>query len=296
MGRGDFVSACPKLAESQGLDPQVGTLLNLAYCYENSGKTATALSTWMEAASFAAEKKQQDREQFALDRARWLEPHLLRVVIRVAPQPVYDRIALTVDGAPFERSRWGVPTPMDTGEHELRADAPGRTSWSSRYSVEEGHVPSILIPVLAPIEAPAPQSGHAVVSSGLERPGADSSGRRSARAGHVLSPYALVAGGIGVAAVAVGAGFGIAGLVNVNEASSDRNCLPSACDAHEAENTRAKHDATAADVSFALAAVAGVTGFVLWFATGTGHESLGHVSLQAGAASGSGTVVLSGRW
>lgn len=125
---------------------------------------------------------------------------------------------------------------------------------------------------------------------------ADSLGRRSTRAGHTLSPYALVAGGVGVAALAVGAGFGIAGLVNVNEASGNKDCLPSACDAHEAESARAKHDATAADVSFAIAAVAGVTGLVLWFATGSGYDFPGHVSLRAGVSPGSATVTLGGRW
>jgi hypothetical protein len=299
MGRGDFASACPKLAESEALDPQVGTLLNLAYCYENVGKTATALSTWMEAASFAAAKKQQGREQFALLRAHWLEPHLLRVTIRVAPQPAYDSIALTVDGAAFERSRWGVPVPMDRGEYEVRAEAPGFANWSSHFSVDEGHAPTIAVPVLAPVVPPATQPSSPIASDQHEGPSAAAFRRESVSNGRrpALLSYAIIAGGVGLAALAVGGTFGIAGIINANEASNNKVCASSAClDAHNAENRRAIYDGDAADMSFAVAAAAGATGLILWLAAGSGHAPPGHVSIQAGVAPGLASVTVGGPW
>src|SRR5580658_1649767 len=53
LATGKLVEACDKFAESQKLDPAVGTLLNLGDCYAKRGMTATAWATFMLAASTA---------------------------------------------------------------------------------------------------------------------------------------------------------------------------------------------------------------------------------------------------
>src|SRR4051794_21941124 len=73
MASGDYAAACPKFAASQKLDPGVGTLLNLADCYEKKGQTASAWGEFLEAASAARAIGSKEREQAARDRAQSLE-------------------------------------------------------------------------------------------------------------------------------------------------------------------------------------------------------------------------------
>src|SRR5262249_13171001 len=65
MKQNSFADACPKLEESERIDPAVGTLLYLGECYERVGKTASAWATFREAASLASTSNQADRARVA---------------------------------------------------------------------------------------------------------------------------------------------------------------------------------------------------------------------------------------
>src|SRR6187402_592492 len=79
-----YGDACPKLAESQRLDPGGGTLLNLAICHENEGRLATAWTEFNEALGVARREGRTDREQEATDHAQRLERLLPRLTVVVA--------------------------------------------------------------------------------------------------------------------------------------------------------------------------------------------------------------------
>ena len=81
MSAGKYAEACPKLAESQKLDPGVGTQFHLSDCYEKLGQTASAWAGFLEAASSTKSMGQGDREKVARDRAAALAPRLSKLTI-----------------------------------------------------------------------------------------------------------------------------------------------------------------------------------------------------------------------
>src|SRR5262245_3168255 len=83
MQAGRYDVACDNLAESQRLDPAVGTLLNLADCREHQGRTATAWAIWLEAAAAARTAGQAERESLARQRAEALKTRLVTLTIEV---------------------------------------------------------------------------------------------------------------------------------------------------------------------------------------------------------------------
>jgi tetratricopeptide (TPR) repeat protein len=163
MSEGRYDEACPKLEESQRLDPATGTLLNLASCHENQGRLATAWFEYLDAVTLARRDGRADRVAFAQGRLAELEPKLSRLTLIVPETADYPGLELELDGARIGKAARGVPTPVDPGAHVVEVRAPGRQS--VRLSVEIGSVAeqkTLTIPELAPttpepVPAPAPK-------------------------------------------------------------------------------------------------------------------------------------------
>src|SRR5258708_3181799 len=65
VGEGRYADACVKFEQSQKLDPGMGTLFNLADCFEHVGKTASAWAGFLDVAAQAKAATQTQREQAA---------------------------------------------------------------------------------------------------------------------------------------------------------------------------------------------------------------------------------------
>jgi tetratricopeptide (TPR) repeat protein len=289
----DYEEACPLFAESYALDPNVGVLLNLAYCYEGAHRATSAWRIWIAAANAADARGEPARAAFARERARDLEADLLRATIAVTSQAAAG-VEVRIDGAPLAQERWGTEIPLDEGEHEIEAGGEGLRPWSSRFFVEPGRAPALVtVPELVPTGPPP-----------AERAPPPDRGAPSERGTPVLRTVAWTAFGAGLAALAVGAGFGIAGLVTENTATQDRdcvstrgsrNCNPAGMDDLALE----RRDMRVAEASYALGGGLLVTAAAMWLLSrGAPARSTraARVVVAPAWARGAGRMVLSGTW
>jgi serine/threonine-protein kinase len=164
---GKFVLACPKFAESQRLDPQLGTLLHLADCYEKNGQTASAWATFREAAELAATKG-DSRAQLAKDRAQTLASKQSTLAVVVPKESEIAGLEIERDGQSINAAMWGTAVAIDPGKYRIAAHAPNREPWTHEVTVTEPGKTVVTVPMLAPLRSPSAAAGLAS-PAGTER-------------------------------------------------------------------------------------------------------------------------------
>jgi hypothetical protein len=146
---GKVAEACSRLAESHRLSAKGRTLLELAACHEKQGKLATAWSEYIDVGAAARKEGNKRLEGEAKARGSRLELRLPRLTLSVRSGAEVDGFELKLDGATIDSSGWGQPRPLDPGEHEVSASAPGRQSWEFKVALGPGDKKSVAVPVLA---------------------------------------------------------------------------------------------------------------------------------------------------
>jgi hypothetical protein len=289
MTEGKFAQACPKLAESQKLDPGVGTEFHLADCYEHLGQTASAWAGFLEAASSAKSMGQGDREKVARDRAAALAPRLSKLTIVSPGAEKTAGLEIKRDGAVVGHALWGTAIPVDPGPHTLEATAPGKKPWQGTVQVD-GEKASVVgtIPALDD----APPGSASTASSSAATVGADASssgGRRT---------LGLVIGGVGVVGVGVGTVFALKAKSKYNDSLND--CHP---DDKNVCNTggltvrdQARSAGNVATVVMGVGGAALVAGAVLFLTAPSSSTEAPRVSVVPSVSPGSGGVVVVGRY
>ena len=255
---GKYAEACPKLEESDKLDPGMGTEYRLAECYESAGKIASAWTVFRAVADMAQREGKGERAAVAIRRAADLAPRLPMLLVMVPESSRVPGLSVRIDGNPIPPSDWARKIPVDPGKHLMAARAPKRIGWVNSISPVEGKLTTVIVPALGdgtlpPLPPPPPLvKAPPPVEPGLSTP-------RIA---------ALAAGGVGVVGLVVGAVFGV-------RAGSQWSSAQALCaDPVKGETCSragiqlgkdAGGSATLSTVGFVVGGAALLTGTILWF-------------------------------
>jgi hypothetical protein len=249
LKEGKTEQACLKLAESQAIEPAIGTLGLLAFCHEQSGKLATAWREYGQVAELARIAGQAPREKVARERSAELAQRVTRLAVQLS-QPE-DEVRVWLDARRLEPIELSAPTPIDAGSYDLRVEAPGLRPWSQRISVPaDGSTLRVVVPRLQPREAPSE-----AVSPTPARP--EPRRGTSLRRGATWASFAL--GGVGAAA---GGYFGLTAMSARSDARP--HCEGNVCDQAGVDaRERALDRARLSTVAFTVAAIGISAGVVL---------------------------------
>ncbi|MFO7178678.1 MAG: hypothetical protein DIU78_008280 [Pseudomonadota bacterium] len=251
VAQGDYRTACTHFERSQELDPQLGTLLNLAVCNKHLGKPAAALRQFREAAALARSGGHTEQEQGARAYIAELEREVPKLVVEVRDRTT-PGLRVEFDGTPLAPNHFGQVLEAEPGTHTLVASAPGREPFHATVELTLGQTHTVAIPELA--EAPAP---------------ADAGTQTELDTRRIL---AIASGAVGVAGVAVGTVFGFRSMSKKSDA--DRHCDGSQCTTQE--GVRLREEAISAGnvstVAFVIGAAGLAGGAVLWLTAPDSQE------------------------
>jgi hypothetical protein len=254
-----YAEACEKFAQSQELEAQVGTLMNLALCHEQVGKLATAYLEYNDALALSLRASDTARVILVRQRLAVLEPRLARVTITVEEPKTSPGLWVKLDGVSLGSSAFNMPIPVDLGRHEVEAGAHGKLTVRIELQVDKaGTVFPARVPALVemPLKFTDPNASRArarVITSIDEATESTPAAIRSDDGHRGNSRASMIAGAsIGVAAVAtlVGTYFGIDAFSQWDV--RNRHCTSQGCD-EEAVRAKARAERSARMANLCLA-------------------------------------------
>lgn len=277
MKGGHFIEACPKLEESERIDPGIGTLLYLGECYDKTGRSASAWATFREAASTAQAQGETDRARVAATRADRLQPTLSKLTVRVAPETAQlPSLRVMRDTSTLSSAVFAIALPVDPGRYRVTASADGYQSFETEIEIgAAGDLKAVDIPVLKPAALNAPKSlgGPAVApASDVSAIGAPKTADTSGAS--VWRNAAYVTGALGVVGLGIGSYFGVKAISKNSDAKT--HCpRGNRCDDALGESLTkdAQHAAVASNIAIGLGAVFVAAGVVLYLSHDPAREA-----------------------
>ena len=276
---GKWEEACPKLAESERVDPAVGTALYLGECYERTGKLASAQAMFQEAIDLA-KRRGDGRAAVAKEHRDKLTPSTL--TISLAEGARVPGLEIARDDITLSPQAVGVALPADGGAHVIVARATGKKTYRTTIDVPpKGATMTVTIPVLANEEGPA------VVVTPPPPP--------------VTTPWStrrvigLSIAGAGVATLVVGAVAGVIATLDWNASNSADNGCDSGstrCLTQHGIDLRSSAQtwATVSTVGLVAGGVLAVAGAVVFFTAPKARSTIGFTIAPSFFASGAALV------
>lgn len=252
---GAYAEACPKLATSDQLDPTPGTKLALGDCYELAGKTASAWTTFTDAAASAQRAGDTKRLEEATRRRDLIQPKLSMLVVDVPPEERLPGLEVKRNGTPITAAMIGVALPVDPGLQTVEVTLPGKQPWSGQVTIAPSPgTTRFTVPILLDA-APG-----AVVGPAPVKPSSTGNGQRIA---------GVVVGSVGLAGLVVGAVFGGLAISTVGDIEDRKLCddgEPVQCSQEGLDlQGEANTQANVANVALAVGGAAVVTGVIVFF-------------------------------
>ena len=270
---GKMADALPVFREVADASGSPNARLYVGHCLQQLGKYVEAhraFTAVVKQTTQRGDTKYEPTREAALAQLGLLEPRVAKVVVSVADVPT--GLSVTLDGHPLEEKELGSPIVVEPGAHRVHATASEMAPVDRDVTVEAGESKTTVV-IFKKLESAAPAPAEAAATpADAPRP-----------SGHPLRTAGLVAGGVGVAGMAV---FTVAGLMakgtfdRMSEVCGSSGCS-SAADLASIDTGRSQQ--TIANVGL----VVGLAGL----STGALLVLLGSRSRSADATSG---VALSG--
>lgn len=268
--QGKHAEACEKFKKSQELDPELGTLFNIAQCEEKTGKLASALAAYREV---VAKDTNADRKALAAEYQSKLEPRVPRIVVQVEQPP--PSLVVTLDGSTGAKPvAANLPLPVDMGDYTVVARADGYRELSTKVHVTAEGATTTVPVSLALVHD---QENVVVTRNVPAQPAPEPSHSHRKR-------YAIITLGVGGAAIATGMVFGV--IANGKWSDAKAVCGGTTCPSQtQVDQAQAiVNDArSAGNLSTGLVVAGGVlatAGLVLWLTAPTEEHAM-HVTATA---------------
>jgi hypothetical protein len=157
--QGDWDQGCLKLELSMKRYAAPSTLMNIAACRSHEGRVATAWALYRRALvlnrTTDGEERRRELDDVGRAAIEELEPRLPRLRVSVSPEAQNARVTEGGRELPI-----GTAVPLDPGDYDVTASAPGFLQATRRVSLSEGKTTEIALE-LRPVPArtaPAPSA------------------------------------------------------------------------------------------------------------------------------------------